>query len=143
MRSYSFNRTLSEKAATIINAKLNQCWENAYYALHQVAELKQAWYVEGWIIRKAIPFPFEHGWLVLGNEIVDPTRVLWKKANDEVSYFPAARLRTAHVDRHVADTLHLPLMPRLCRKPSTGNSYQRALENALAALNTSSPIQFH
>jgi hypothetical protein len=125
---------LSEKAATIINAKLNQCWENAYYALHQVPELEQAWYIEGWSIREAIPFPFEHGWLVLGNQIVDPTRVLWKKANDEVSYFPATRLRAAHIDIHVTEALHLPLMPHLCRIPSTGNPYQRALENALAAL---------
>src|SRR5690348_12827765 len=86
----SFNKTLSEKTADFINAEPRKCWANAYYALKEVPELGKANYVEGWIIRTAIPIPIEHGWLELDDEIIDPTRVVWEfgyNELDDVLYF--------------------------------------------------------
>lgn len=75
------NLELSREYAEIINAKSKQCFWNAWMcALKNEAFL----YVEGNVVNG---FPFEHGWVEWGDEIIDPTLVLIENSLDGYTYF--------------------------------------------------------
>lgn len=73
----------SLRAAELVEAKPNLCWENASnVVLHD--EFPGATYVEGAVISRQTGFPQEHGWVVSNGEIIDPTL-----PDRELFYFPA------------------------------------------------------
>lgn len=49
-----------------------QCWFNARWVIQRLPEYHEASYVEGWAMDE-IGMAFEHGWIVKGGKIVDPT----------------------------------------------------------------------
>lgn len=73
----------SRRAARLVNAQPNLCWQNAVDLVWS-DEFAGATYVEGAIISRKAGFPQEHGWVVFNGEIIDPTLPDW-----ELFYFPA------------------------------------------------------
>lgn len=73
------NYRKSNDYADDVNAQIKECYNNstkAYFAHFE--EDKDLRYVEGhvWMPISQIKIPLEHGWLISGNEIIDPTLVL-------------------------------------------------------------------
>ena len=62
----------SWRVRTRIHAKVKKCWFNARKTVLMLDEYADASYVEGWAILKC-GMPIEHGWVVRGNTIIDPT----------------------------------------------------------------------
>jgi hypothetical protein len=69
--------------AQAIRAEVGQCYFNARRAILDLPDLFKARYIEGLAVREGYSDPFEHGWIVLGDTIIDPTIL-----DDIVDYFP-------------------------------------------------------
>jgi len=69
------NLQVSEEIAWKVRAKPKCCYENAMRALLWCDELDKdhAYYVEGIAVGYATRVPFHHGWVEVGDEIIDPT----------------------------------------------------------------------
>lgn len=72
------NKELSLDVARMIEAKPRACWKNGVLALVYLAHRPgdPPLYVEGWVVDKKRGRAFEHGWLALNGQIVEPTLIL-------------------------------------------------------------------
>ncbi|MDZ4684250.1 MAG: hypothetical protein SH850_04120 [Planctomycetaceae bacterium] len=77
----------SKKAAILVDAKPNFCWENAANLMFKKDD-SSASYVEGVVMSSSIGTPQEHAWNVFNDEIVDPTLPEY-----DLRYFPAHQWR--------------------------------------------------
>jgi hypothetical protein len=77
------NTSKSRAAAELVGAKPNLCWQNAVDVVLS-EEYAGATYVEGVVVSRKARLPQEHGWVVFGGEIIDPTL-----PETELHYFPA------------------------------------------------------
>jgi hypothetical protein len=86
----SLDETLSLAIAQQIKSKSKTPFENAYQAALAV---EGATYVQGFVVLASSPAKLiEHGWIEVGDRIVDPTLPHLKKVAADVHYFPAQRL---------------------------------------------------
>ena len=92
---------LSTDLAQRINSRAKTPFENAYKA----AELTEgSMYVQGFLAKAGKPYiPIEHGWIELGDRIVDPTLPHLNKDAQELFYFPAQRLSVPHMKAAVEE----------------------------------------
>lgn len=92
---------LSTNVAQQINSRAKTPFENAF----QAAELTEgSMYVQGFLAFAREPYiPIEHGWIELGDRIVDPTLPHLNKDALELFYFPAQRLSVAQMKAAVEE----------------------------------------
>jgi hypothetical protein len=109
LTSDNINRTLSKKAAETIQPIPKECWKNATLALVALPELSRAHYIEGWSVLAEIPVPFEHAWLELDGQIIDPTPAMWK---GHQTYFPGLRLTKDELLQALNEDSSLPIVWR-------------------------------
>lgn len=62
----------SARVGRAIRARRGRCWFNARRAIMRLDEYADAKYVEGLAVLDGF-YPIEHGWVVLGGTIIDPT----------------------------------------------------------------------
>ena len=79
------DRALSKRVAQRSKVGQEQCYHVACYALLDCDKLSVGWYVEGYTVDEAGSIR-GHGWVELGNRIVDPTSY-----ERELAYFPGLR----------------------------------------------------
>ena len=82
-QSKNFELSLKLSKDKRIRAKKQQCFYNAFKTMFECDEFATATYVEGFAVDL---FQFEHGWLEIDSQIVDPTLV-----RDGIVYFPGLR----------------------------------------------------
>ncbi|NJO81227.1 MAG: hypothetical protein HC827_23835 [Cyanobacteria bacterium RM1_2_2] len=88
--SLSLDEALSRQVAEQVKSKARQPFENAYKA---ALVTEGALYVQGFLIYASKPYRLvEHGWLEVGNRIVDPNLPHLNKKAEELSYFSAQRI---------------------------------------------------
>lgn len=88
--SLPLDEVLSRQVAEQIKSKARQPFENAYKA---ALVTEGALYVQGFLIYASKPYRLvEHGWLEVGDRIVDPNLPHLNKKAEDLSYFPAQRL---------------------------------------------------
>ena len=84
----TINRALARDLAEAVDAVERACWRNALLAL-VACDDPAAVYVEGWTICPPGNV-IEHGWVEIGDQIVDPT--LWQLDSlSPIDYWPGAR----------------------------------------------------
>jgi hypothetical protein len=84
------DETLSNQVAESIKSKAKKPFENAYKAALAIEGSK---YVQGFLVFSGQPYkPVEHGWIELGDVIIDPTFPHLKKNAQNIWYFPAQSL---------------------------------------------------
>ena len=72
-----------------IRVKQNECWYNAFKTIYYCREYERdAVYIEGISVEIKSGLEFEHGWLEIDGQIVDPTL-----PEDDTVYFPGIRLK--------------------------------------------------
>jgi hypothetical protein len=75
-----------------INAEWGHCYENCYPALFAFPEVfhPHGLFIEGWIVftDSGKVVLMEHGWLVRGIQLFDPTIVLVTMPDQPIAYFP-------------------------------------------------------
>jgi len=126
------NRELSERVAERHGARPKGCWVNAWAALQCDTELHGGLYIEGWALTDG-DLVFEHGWLELDGEIIDPT--LYDR---DVAYFPALRFDRDAAKRELArrgktmEPGDLPIVWRFGWGGCENSEYMAAREKALA-----------
>ena len=99
--SKPLEENLSREIAQQIKSKAKNSFDNAYQAvlLHN-----NAMYVQGFLAFAGKPYiPIEHGWIELGDRIVDPTLPHLNKDAQEFFYFPAQRLSAAQMKAAVEE----------------------------------------
>jgi hypothetical protein len=79
------DRALSKRIAQRSKAEYEQCYHAACYALLDCSELSIGRYVEGYTVDEA-GLILGHGWIELGDKIVDPTAY-----ERTLTYFPGLR----------------------------------------------------
>jgi hypothetical protein len=62
----------SKRVSRAIGATIKRCWRNARKAIERLDEYAEARYLEGWIVKENGAL-VEHGWLIHGGKIIDPT----------------------------------------------------------------------
>ena len=78
---------MSNEVAKSIASKANSPFANAYKAVLATAG---ATYVQGFLVFIGQPYkPIEHGWIELGDRIIDPSLPHLHKNPQGMSYFPA------------------------------------------------------
>ena len=88
--SLLLDETLSREVAEKIKSKARQPFDNAYKAALATGG---AVYVQGFLVYASKPYRLiEHGWLEVGDRIVDPNFPHLNKKAEELCYFPAQRL---------------------------------------------------
>ncbi len=88
--SLSLDEALSRQVAEQVKSKARQPFENAYKA---ALVTEGALYVQGFLIYASKPYRLvEHGWLEVGDRIVDPNLPHLNKKAEELSYFSAQRI---------------------------------------------------
>jgi hypothetical protein len=88
--SLTLDEALSRQVAEQVKSKARQPFENAYKA---ALVTEGALYVQGFLIYASKPYRLvEHGWIEVGDRIVDPNLPHLNKKATELSYFPAQRL---------------------------------------------------
>ncbi len=140
----NLNKHLSQIIADSIEAKRKQCYWNAIEAQQGIVPLRDALYVEGFVVWAPQGGAwFEHGWLEYEGQIVDPTLILPPKAKrgkgktspvtDERSdiYFPAIRYTYEEVKRLVG-TIGDEQMPFASRVDRTTDRWQQVLQEVVA-----------
>ncbi|NWF62299.1 MAG: hypothetical protein HXY43_24375 [Fischerella sp.] len=84
------DEALSIDIAARIKSKAKKPFDNAYKA---ALATEGAIYVQGFLATTGKPYqPIEHGWIELGDRIVDPTLPHLQKNIEEIWYFAAQRL---------------------------------------------------
>jgi hypothetical protein len=84
------DETLSIELAKNIKSKASKPFDNAYKA---ALATEGAVYVQGFLVFAGKPYqPIEHGWIELGDSIIDPTLPHLKKNSQQLWYFAAQRL---------------------------------------------------
>lgn len=84
------DEALSIDIAARIKSKAKKPFDNAYKA---ALATEGAIYVQGFLATTGKPYqPIEHGWIELGDCIVDPTLPHLQKNIEEIWYFAAQRL---------------------------------------------------
>lgn len=84
------DETLSITVAKSINSRASTPFDNAYRA---ALVTEGATYVQGFLVFAGKPYiPIEHGWIELGDRIIDPTLPHLQKNLQEFWYFPAQYL---------------------------------------------------
>lgn len=66
------NIAASVKAGKSVRAKPNYCWQNAANLMFKDG-FENASYIEGAVITPLLDTPREHAWVILNEEIIDPT----------------------------------------------------------------------
>jgi hypothetical protein len=132
----TFNAALSKRVAELIKAEPKMCWRNAFFSIREVPKIKGAMYVEGFIVRKSMPIPFEHGWLEMGQAIIDPTRVLWANLGDEVQYYPGFKCSRDELEEKITKKNRLPIVYRFRNAGLSHPPYAQAFRNAHQAAGT-------
>ncbi len=132
---YEVDRELSNQAAASVQADRTRCYHSARRALLEVPALKEARYVEGWVIdlRKggALP-PTEHAWLELDGRVIEPTQ-----PDALYFYFPVMRFDQAAVRRWVPDADDdVPFIRQYYARQSPEHKrYAQALSEAMQLCN--------
>jgi hypothetical protein len=72
----------SARVGKAIRATPTQCWFNSRRAIMRLDEYAGAAYVEGWAVLDDV-LPIDHGWVVRGDAVIDPTL-----PEQAVAYFP-------------------------------------------------------
>jgi hypothetical protein len=86
----SLDETRSIELAGQIKSKARSPFDNAYRA---ALATKGAIYVQGFLVCAGKPYkPVEHGWIELGDCIIDPTLPHLHKAAEALCYIPAQSL---------------------------------------------------
>jgi hypothetical protein len=81
------DETLSNQIAQSIKSKANKPFDNAYKAALATEGAK---YVQGFLVVTGQPYqPIEHGWVELGDTIIDPTLPHLHRKPQNIWYFPA------------------------------------------------------
>ncbi|MBD2253044.1 hypothetical protein [Nostoc parmelioides] len=83
------DESLSLKVAENIKSKVNKPFDNAYKA---ALVTQGATYVQGFLIAGKPYKPKEHGWIELGDSVIDPTLPHLHKKPEELWYFAAQSL---------------------------------------------------
>jgi hypothetical protein len=84
------DETLSVEIAERIKSKANAQFANAY---HAALATQGAIYAQGFLAFSGKPHkPMEHGWIEVGDRIIDPTLPYLHKNPQELYYFTAQRL---------------------------------------------------
>ena len=84
------DETFSLEIAKSIKSKANKTFDNAYKA---ALATEGAIYVQGFLVYPGKPYrPVEHGWIELGEQIIDPNLPHLHKTTQELWYFPAQSL---------------------------------------------------
>ncbi|ABA21880.1 conserved hypothetical protein [Trichormus variabilis ATCC 29413] len=83
------DESLSLKVAESIKSKANKPFDNAYKA---ALATQGATYVQGFLIAGKPYKPKEHGWIELGDSVIDPTLPHLHKKAEELWYFAAQSL---------------------------------------------------
>lgn len=66
------NKDESKRVGRAVRAIPKQCWFNARKAILKLEDYAAASYVEGWVVLDGGVL-IEHGWVVRGDEVIDPT----------------------------------------------------------------------
>ncbi|WP_016952126.1 hypothetical protein [Anabaena sp. PCC 7108] len=86
----SLDPTLSTQIAESIKSKAKKPFENAYKAALVTEDSR---YVQGFLVLTGQPYkPVEHGWIELGDIIIDPTFPYLQRNPENIWYFPAQSL---------------------------------------------------
>lgn len=86
----SLDNTLSIEVAEQVKSKAQTPFENAYRA---ALATKGAHYVQGFLVASGTPYqPIEHGWIEVGDRIIDPTLPYLNHTTQDLCYFPAHSL---------------------------------------------------
>jgi hypothetical protein len=86
----TLDESLSRDVAKQISSKAKAPFVNAYKA---ALALEQATYVQGFLVIAGRSYqPMEHGWLEVGDSLVDPNLPHLQSAIEKLHYFPAQRL---------------------------------------------------
>src|SRR4051794_40610713 len=79
------NVDASLNAKRLVGGQPNLCWQNAANVMFEDG-FEDAIYIEGAVITPLLDRPREHGWVILNDEIIDPTL-----PEKEMHYFAAYR----------------------------------------------------
>lgn len=101
------NRDLSNEAAQLVEGLAQNSWRNAWCALEWMPDLAAGEYVEGYAIMSGSHVVFEHGWVELDGQVIDPSY-----PDGQVAYFPGLRFDRAAAQQAVIDDLDLPVLWR-------------------------------
>lgn len=86
----SLDEAQSHQVAEQIKSKSRKPFDNAYRA---ALAMQGAVYVQGFLVYASKPYRLmEHGWIEVGDRIVDPNLPHIKKKAADLFYFPAQRL---------------------------------------------------
>lgn len=81
----------SRHLAIQIEAKQRECWKNAVLSVLVLDNLyRESIYCEGFVLRPGLPIPIEHGWVLYGDTILDPTLVLLDNATVRDNFYFSA-----------------------------------------------------
>ncbi len=126
------NYPLSRAVAAGVNAQINECWANAWRAvlwLEQRLPLRgyglgaAPLYAEGWAVDRPTGYVFQHGWVVLQDEVIDPTVALSRQT---YAYFPALHFSLCEMDE-AGRQAELPVTTRALRlDPGLHRTYSAA-----------------
>ncbi len=84
------DEALSQEISDRIKSKAKKPFDNAYKA---ALATEGAIYVQGFLVIKGQPYQLrEHGWIELGDVIIDPNLPHIRKNAEDISYFPAHKL---------------------------------------------------
>ena len=133
---------LSMLIALQIGARWGHCYENTYPAFFAVPQLFEphGQFVEGWIafVDQDNVVLMEHGWLMSGGRIIDPTIVLAVDPGSPVYYFPGVLRARAELE-----ALENEFFPHVCfsdygddgmAHPAYRAAYEGAQQKAKALL---------
>jgi hypothetical protein len=133
---------LSLLIALQIGARFGHCYENIYPAFFAVPQLFEphGLFVEGWIAFETWDkvVLFEHGWLMSGSRIIDPTIVLAVEPGSPVYYYPGVLRARAELE-----ALENEFFPHVCcsdygddgmAHPAYRAAYEAAQQKARALL---------
>jgi hypothetical protein len=114
-KNVPYDYDISIAAAVQIGAQAYRCWRNAMLAFLLLPErFPFGQYIEGWIVvpreRERRIEITEHGWIVDGDRIIDPSIVLIEDQSQPVSYFPGLRLSRSCLYQQ----LHGRTLPLVC-----------------------------
>ena len=146
------DEALSASIAKQISSKAKAAFENAHKA---ALVMKDAVYVQGFLVFAGQPFqPIEHGWLELGDRIIDPTLPHLGKQAAALHYFSAQELTVkqlkVEIEEAKEDYPDDPPLPIYGSQPYEyygdvmlgGKEYLKAYENATAKCRELNQPQF-
>lgn len=116
-----FARILAPHERDIVKPVLRECWWNAMRAARLLTSAKHSHllfgkpvlYVEGLCVMRKYGIPFEHGWLRIGDEIVEATSDSLHQAYFAAREWPVQDARAAYKRARYLMPLHLSHKPTL------------------------------